>query len=271
MFPLPQDINAIKEILEEAKVTKNKPPLFPELADDVDANVEENDARLFETEEDGACLVYSLFYVIYRDPVLKEKFHQGVRKDSENYYFYIRVAGDMYTFRIPISLVIHEKEHNQNRIYPTNWEYLLALSILCHVIEYMKNGWIDECAFQPLLSTDMFFDRPFELVGDRTDIEASCDLLLLKTDKITATLTASGEVELDGKEMSRRVFLVGFYPEGWDFGHSIVIYFNYQTHRWTYYSCSTDTKHQTPGEKNLSEMIPMKFNGLCLMCDFDIV
>ena len=240
----------------------------PAMADEVEIDLEKNDPRLWETKEDGSCTLYSLFYVIYWSVYLKDLFHSNVRKDTENYYFYLRVLGNWYTFRIPIEVIMEEKANDKSKIYPTDMELLLAISILCHVVMFLKYVFIDRLAFQPFIETDLFFDHPFVYIGEKTDIERIAgDHLRLKTDIHEIDLAPDGVITFeDGKKWKGHyIFTIGYYPKGFSFGHSISVYFDFELKQWLYYSTRNDPKYGIVGERILSDIVPIHFNGLSML------
>ena len=267
-YDIPQRSEQIAAIAEEARLTMNQPYHPPDAAVPIDVVVTENDERFWETQDGGSCALYSFLYVIYRDSFLKRVFHSNIRKDEHNYYFYMRVEGAWYTFRVPIQTIIDEKANDKNMMYTSDWEFLLAVSVLCHVVTYMKLGFLDRVAFQPLLSTDFFFDQRFFPLGSRADIEqVRGEHFVLKTETHQLDLDADGTITREDqiKFCGHYIFTIGFYPPGFKCGHSTSVFFCHERHRWIYYSSFNDVKYDHPGENFVADLAPMKFNGVCIL------
>ena len=269
-YDIPQNTDEIEKIVQEAKLTKNLPPQYSKTAQLFEYNLEKDDPILWETKEDGSCTLYSIFYVVYRDPYLKSLFHSCVRKDETDYFFYLRILNDYYTIKIPISLIPLEKERDKNKIYPTNDEYLLIVSILTHVITFMKVGFIDRLAFQPFLQTDMFFDRPFTYIGEKTNIEVNKDkensfFIITNLHKIELQENGLLIFEDGTQKTGHFIFTIGFYPKGWTFGHCFSVYYCFESNKWLYYNTLNDPEFGVPGEKILNEVLPLECNGLSIL------
>ena len=268
-YDVPQNSERIIAIVEEAKQTINEPFQIPDSATAIDADVEKNDPRLWETKDAGSCTLYTNFYVIYRDPYLKNLFHSRTRRDSENYYFYMRVSEQWYTFRIPTQVIQDEKAHDKNMLYPTDWEFLLAVSVLCQAVMYMKVEFVDRLAYQPFIDTDLFFDREYFLLGSAHATIALVDgeHFTLTTDSHTIDLAADGTITVQGggTYTGHYALTVGFTPKGFTFGHASSVYFSRDARRWIYYSTFNDPKYDRPGESFIADIAPMDFNSVCIL------
>jgi hypothetical protein len=265
---VPQHTDEIQRICSEAQLTMNAGNVTPPEAEEFEIDVAQNDPRLWETIHDGGCLLYTLFYVVYRDPFLKTLFHSAVRRTSDNYFFFVRVLGNAYTFRIPISVIAEEKSANRARIFSTDLEFLNALTVLCFAVMYLKCGFVDRLALQPFLETDVFFDRPFHYVGGWSKFEtASLGGFAIVTDLHRLTLGEGGRIAFEDESVlvGHYVLTLGHYGEGARFGHSVVVFFDFGEGLWKFYSNLNDEHERMIGEHPLAEVVPCAFNGVAII------
>jgi hypothetical protein len=263
---IPQDTESIQQICLDAQRTKNAPDAAPADALSVDVVIHPNDPSLWETIHDGGCLVYTLFYAIYRNSWLRSLFHSKVRRNADAYFYYIRVSGDMYTVSIPISVIAEEKATTRAHIFSSDLEFLNGLTILCFVVMYLKYGFIDRLALQPFIETDMFFDNPFFYLGTGATVHAySPTEFRLQTDLRVVSLLEDGRVGSDdGCSSGHFIFTFAYYAEGCNFGHCVVVFWDCDEGIWKYYNNLNHEGVDKIGEFPLSAVVPLSFNGLVI-------
>ena len=267
---IPQDSELIEKIVEDAILNKNKENCINSDAKTIEFDISLNDPCLMQTVKDGACMLYSYVYVVFRTPILKQMLLKKIRKDENNYYIMTTVENEKYTFKIPISTIEEEKEHNRGNLFSSDKELINALGVYLHALLFLKCSFIDRLAFQPFFSTDAFFDQQIKNIGFGFSLFLPENSVpYLKSDNNQVTLNDDGSLFLceSNEQLNGFYFIViSLFPIKFKFGHCFFVFFNIEEKQWKIYNCCPYKDFGEYGEFGLNQIKQTNFNGSCIIC-----